>query len=105
VLVRPTSGRVGTFYIRAALREEGETIELYHTDPVEIPFGSQEYRVLPLELALELDELIIPRPGAYELIVYANYVSLHVPGERVPIPFPPIRLTVLPSDGSPGGVL
>jgi hypothetical protein len=80
-------GAVGTFYIRAVLREEGETIELYHTDPTEVPFGNQDYRVAPLELTLELDELIIPRPGAYELIVYANYVSLHMPSERVPIPF------------------
>lgn len=98
-------GAVGTFYIRAVLREEGEATELYHTGPAEVPFGGQEYRVVPLELTLELDELVIPRPGTYELLVYANYVSLHAPGDRVSIPFPPIRVTVLPSDGSPGGVV
>lgn len=99
-------GGVGTFYVHVALREHGEPAELYRTRrPFEVVFRGDEYRVIPLELAIDLDGLSFPRPGAYELLVRANYVDLHDPAGPVPIPFPPIRVTVLPADGSEGGVL
>lgn len=94
---------VGTFYIRAALRHEGVDANIYDTEPLELGFGPTP-RPLPYELDLELDELTFPRPGVYEMVIYANHVSLHDP-ELVPIPFPPLRVKVLPADGSPGGAL
>jgi hypothetical protein len=94
---------VGTFYIRAALRQEGVDANIYDTEPLELGFGPTP-RPLPYELDLELDELTFPRPGVYEMVLYANHVSLHDP-ELVPIPFPPLRVKVLPADGSPGGAL
>lgn len=93
----------GTFYIHAALRHEGGDAMIYDTAPLELRFGPTP-PPLPYEFDLELDELTFPRPGVYEVVLYANHVSLHDP-ELVPIPFPPLRVKVIPADGSPGGVL
>jgi len=68
-------------------------------------FDDDTYRIIPLELALDLTGLSFPRPGVYELVVHANYVNLHDPNARLPLTHPPIRVTVLPADGSGGGVL
>ena len=73
--------------------------------PFEVTFDADTYRVIPLELALELDGLTFPRPGMYELLVHANYINLHDPNERIPAAYPPIRVAVLPADGSEGGAL
>jgi len=94
----------GTFYIRVALRREGGIAELYESLPVEVVFGGDAGSTSPLELAIELDELVFPSPGIYEIVVYANHLCLHEPAQAVPIPFPPIRVILLPADGSPGGV-
>ena len=59
--------------------------------------------VTPLELAIKLHRLVFPEPDVYELLVYANAVNLHEPSDSVRIPFPPIRVAVLPPDGSVGG--
>ena len=97
---------VGTFYIGAVLRAEGETAEIYRTRmPYEAVFDDDTHRVIPLELVLDLDGLAFPRPGMYELLVRANYVNLHDPNDRIPIAYPPIRVTALPADGSEGGAL
>jgi hypothetical protein len=99
-------GGVGTFYIWAAMREEGEATEVYRTrNPYEGAFDDDTYRIIPLELALDLPGLSFPRPGAYELLVHANYVNLHDPKERLPVNYPPIRVTALAADGSEGGML
>lgn len=93
----------GTFYIRAAMRHEGGDADIYDTAPLELRFGPRPLPV-PYELALDLDELTFPRPGVYEFVLYSNHVSLHDP-ELLPIPFPRLRVKVIPADGSPGGVL
>ena len=68
-------------------------------------FGGREFRTSPLEVALELENLNFPRPGAYEIFVHANYLNLHMLDRQGLIAFPPVRVTVLSADGSPGGVL
>ena len=93
----------GTFYLRAVLRHESGSAEIYDTSPLELRFDTS-LGAVPYELAVELDELTFPRPGAYEIVIHANHVSLHDP-ELAPVPFPPIRVVVLPADGSVGGVL
>lgn len=99
-------GGVGTFYIWAAMREEGETTEVYKTPaPFEGVFDDDSYRIIPLELALNVPDLSFPRPGVYELLIHANYVNLHDPTAPLPHAHPPIRVRVLPADGSEGGVL
>jgi len=98
-------GGVGTFFISAVLREEGDVIELYRTPPSELAFDSDAYRVIPLELVIELSGLSFPRPGMYELVILANHVNLHDSSERLPLVFPPVRVTVLPPDGIEGGSL
>ncbi len=96
---------VGTFYIRCVLRPIGETVELYRLRPLEVPFDGVQNRIIPREVGVVLNGLAFPRPGAYELVVYANHVSLHDPDGRTPIPFPTVRVTVLGPDGSEGGIL
>lgn len=61
--------------------------------------------VFPLERTIALNRLVFPEPDVYELLVYANAVSLHEPTDHVPIPFPPIRVAVLPADGTAGGAV
>jgi hypothetical protein len=70
-----------------------------------VPFDGVTNRIIPLEIKLTLAGLAFPRPGAYELVVFANQVSLHEANGRTPIPFPPIRIVVLGPDGSEGGVV
>jgi hypothetical protein len=99
-------GGIGTFYIWTALREEGETIELYRTrTPFEGVTSDETYRIIPLELALELSGLSFPHPGVYELLVHANYVNLHDFNVRLPQTYPPIRVTALLSQGIEGGLV
>lgn len=96
---------LGTFYLRSVLREIGQTTELYRVPPMEILFDGVTNRVVPLEIKMTLMGLAFPRPGAYELLVFANQVSLHEANGRAPIPFPTVRITVLGPDGSEGGVV
>ncbi len=96
---------LGTFYLRSVLREIGQMTELYRVPPLEVRFDGVTNRVVPLEIKLTLMDLAFPRPGAYELLVFANQVSLHEANGRSPIPFPTVRITVLGQDGSEGGVL
>lgn len=98
-------GGSGTYYLRVALRPAGGSAEPYETPPVEVGFGDDPGRVKPLELAIDLDELVFRRPGVYEVVVYANHVCLNDPGPAAPAPFPPVRVVALPADGSEGGVL
>lgn len=96
---------LGTFHVRGVLRPFGEATELYRSPPVEIVFDGIEHRVVPLEFGLVLNGLSFPRPDAYELHLFANHVSLHGADGRNPIPFPPLRITVLPADDTDGGIL
>lgn len=99
-------GGVGTFYVWAALREEGEVIELYRSPrPFELVFTTDAHRFLPREVVLDLDGVRFPRPGVYEVIVRANHVNLHEPNDQTPLAFPPIRVVALSADGSEGGAL
>jgi hypothetical protein len=95
-------GGRGLYFFRVVLRIVGQirevTVAQFDED-----FDSAD-EVFPLERAIKLNRLVFPAPDVYELLVYANAVSLHEPTDRVPIPFPPIRVAVLPSDGTPGGV-
>lgn len=100
-------GGAGTFYVRTVVRRAGGLAELYRGDPLEVHLGDDPGRVAPVELGLDLDGLAFPKPDIYEVAVYANHVALNNPdaGPGVMIPFPPIRVAVLPTDGSDGGVL
>ena len=99
-------GGVGTFYVSGVLREQGEVVEVYRTPrPVELVFEGDAHRIVPLDLVIELNGLTFPKPGAYELLVYANYANLHDPTGHIPHAFPPVRVTVLRPDGSEGGAL
>lgn len=96
---------VGVFSLTVVMRAFGSGIDLYRSQPGRVTFDGVTHRIQPLEVVMELEEMSFPRPGAYELFVYANHVSLHDPDGRTPIPFPSIRITVLPADDSEGGVL
>ena len=95
-------GGRGLFFFRIVMRVVGQTREvtLAHFDD-ELDAADE---VFPLERAVKLNRLVFPEPDVYELLVYANAVNLHEPTDHVPIPFPPIRVAVLPADGTPGGV-
>lgn len=96
-------GGRGLYFFRVALRVVGETPEVTvaHFDD-ELAAADE---VFPLERAVPLHRLVFAKPDVYELLVHANLVNLHEPGDHVPVPFPPIRVAVLPSDGSPGGAI
>jgi hypothetical protein len=96
---------LGDFFLRVMLRRVGSAREEAAANTVEVEFDGSTNRIIPLELAVNLDRLAFPAVGVYELMVYANHACLHDPDGRVPIPFPPIRVTVLPSEGGRGGVL
>ena len=99
-------GGVGTFYIWVSLKEEGEVVEVYRSRaPFESSFDDDSYRIVPLELALDLSGVTFPRPGVYEILVHANYVNLHDPNARVPLSYPPIRVTALSGNGAEQGAL
>lgn len=89
---------VGAFNVRGVLRAFGSDTELYRSPPVQVVFSGTEHRVVPLEFGLRLNGLSFPRPDAYELHLFFNQVSIHEAGGRIPIPFPPVRVTVLPAD-------
>lgn len=96
-------GGRGLYFFRVVMRVVGETSEVTvaHFDD-ELDAADEVY---PLERAVALHRLVFPEPDVYELLVYANAVSLHEPTDRVPVPFPPIRVAVLPADGTAGGVV
>jgi hypothetical protein len=96
---------VGMFFVTAVVRPFGSSIDIYRSKAAEVTFDGLTNRIIPFEMGLELTGLTFPRPGLYELFVYANHASLHDPEGRMPIPFPPVRITVLPADDTEGGVL
>ena len=94
-------GGRGLYFFRVVLRIVGQAHEVtvaHFDDDLD---AAEE--VFPLERRIALHRLVFPRPDVYELLLYANAVNLHEPGDHVPIPFPPIRVAVLPADGSAGG--
>jgi hypothetical protein len=95
-------GGRGTHFIRVVMRVAGGLREVAAAPPVEEVFDGAD-DVFPLELAIELHRLVFPEPDVYELLVYVNHRNLHEPSDNILLPFPPIRVVVLPADGSPGG--
>jgi hypothetical protein len=95
-------GGRGTYFFRVLMRIVGGVREVAVAAPVEEVLD-RIYEVAPLELIIKLHRLVFPEPDVYELLVYANNVNLHEPSDQLEIPFPPIRVAVLPSDGSSGG--
>ncbi len=96
-------GGRGLYFFRVILRVIGETREVtiaYFDDELD---ATEE--VFPLERIVSLNRLVFPKPAQYELLVYANAVNLHETSDTVPIPFPPVTITVLPSDGTLGGAI
>jgi hypothetical protein len=96
---------VGKFFLRVMLRRVGSAREEAAANTAAVDFDGNTNRIIPLELAVKLERLAFPTVGMYEFLVYANQVCLHDPDSRVPIPFPPIRVTVLPPEEGRGGVL
>ncbi len=96
-------GGRGLYFFRVVLRMVGSAREvtIAHFDD-DLDAADE---VFPLERAITLNRLVFPEPDVYELLVYANAVSLHEPTDHVPIPFPPIRVAVLPADGTAGGAI
>jgi hypothetical protein len=94
-------GGRGGYFFKVVMRRVGDSAEVLvglfddQLDAVD--------EVYPLERDVPLNRLVFPEPDVYELLVYANAVNLHEPAETVPIPFPPIRVAVLPA--APGGDL
>lgn len=96
-------GGRGTHFIRVVMRVGGGLREIAAAPPIEVVFDGAE-DVFPLELAIELHRLVFPEPDVYELLVYVNHLNLHEPSNSVAIPFPPIKVAVLATDGSAGGI-
>jgi hypothetical protein len=96
-------GGRGLYFFRVVLRVVGDTREVAVAQFDEDLDAADE--VFPLERAIPLNRLVFPEPDVYDLLVYANAVNLHEPADRVPIPFPPIRVAVLPPDGTAGGAV
>ena len=96
---------LGAFNLKVVLCREKNEIELWRSDPEPVIFDGREYQIWPLELDVELAELVIPEPGDYEIWVYANHVNLHNPDRQPGWPFPPIRFKALGPDGTEGGVV
>jgi hypothetical protein len=96
-------GGRGLYFFRIVLRTVGESREVTvaHFDD-ELDAADE---VFPLERRIRLHRLVFPSPDVYELLVYANHVCLHEPNDHLPIPFPPIRVAVLPADGYTGGAM
>lgn len=88
---------VGTFHIRAELRNELGIVQ-YQSPPVEVVFAGTEYRVVPVEIVIHLDGLVFSGPGLYELHVLCNHQSFSDLRTPIPVPFPPLRVSVLPSE-------
>jgi hypothetical protein len=89
---------MGTFYLYTEVRNEGDTVQYRSRPPVEVVFDGTTHRAVPMEVVLTLEGLEVPGPGLYELLVVCNHVSLHDPRAGVTVPYPPLRLSVLPPD-------
>ena len=96
-------GGRGLYFFRVVLRVVGNAREVTvaHFDD-ELDAADE---VFPMERAISLHRLVFAEPAVYELLVYANAVSLHETTDHVPIPFPTIRVAVLPADGNEGGAI
>jgi hypothetical protein len=92
---------VGTFYVSAELHAENGAIAHKSRPPVEVVLDGTSHRAEPLELVLDLPGIVLGGHALYELRVFCNHASLHDPRGRVPVPFPPIRLSVLPPHPTP----
>jgi hypothetical protein len=91
------SDGVGTFYLSAELRNEAGTVQYQLRPPAEVTFPGTAHRSVPLEIVVGLNDLEFPNPGLYELHVKCNHLSLHDPRAGIPVPSPPIRVSVLPA--------
>jgi hypothetical protein len=96
-------GGRGLYFFRVVLRVVGQSREVTVAHFDEELDAAEE--VFPLERAVALHRLVFPKPDVYELLLYANAVSLHEPSDHVSIPFPTVRVAVLPSEGFAGGTV
>lgn len=94
---------LGQFNLSILLRPERVEHDLARFPPQEVPFDGVSNNLVPLEISLELVGLVIPKPGHYEMWVVANHQNLHDPAVSVGWPCPPMRFTVLESDGVASG--
>ncbi|MBP3958548.1 hypothetical protein J8F10_25140 [Gemmata sp. G18] len=96
-------GDLGLFFFRVVLRLVGgaREVTIAHFDD-DLDAADE---VFPLERTIALNRLVFPAPDVYELLVYANAANLHEPNDHIQIPFPPIRVAVLPADGTAGGAV
>lgn len=88
------SDGVGAFYVTTEVRSEGGSVVYRSKPPVEVVFPGTTHRAVPQEVVLDLHGLAFPGPGAYELLVFCNHTSLHDPNAEIPVPYPPVRVSV-----------
>lgn len=89
------SDGVGTFFVTADIRTEAGTAVFRTRPPVEAVFDGTTHRAIPMELVLDMSDIVLPGYGLYEVRVFCNHACLHDPRERIPVPYPTVRLTVL----------
>jgi hypothetical protein len=96
----------GECFVRAALKSFGQDHDLYRTPSVvRLEFPADADPVIPHDYSLILNGMAFPEPGAYDLVIYANHVALNDPFDANSCSTATIPITVLPADGSEGGVI
>ncbi|MGL4419330.1 MAG: hypothetical protein ACRCZF_01575 [Gemmataceae bacterium] len=96
----------GPFLLKISLCKQGTDANLYPNKALSVDFDGSKYQFMPLELKLDLRGLKIPKPGSYELRVWANHLDLHQTSYAAGWNEPPMFLEVLESVGTDsGGVL
>lgn len=93
---------VGAFEVSAELRDEGGEPR-YRSAATGVVFDGTANRAVPRDVVLRLDGMKFPGPGLYELHVRCGGASLHDPRQPIPVPYPPVRVSVLPADEPAGG--
>jgi hypothetical protein len=89
------SDGLGTFFLAAEIRTEGGTVVSQTKPRLEVVFDGTSHRAVPMELALDVHDISLRGYGLYEILVFCNHASLHDPRGRVPVPFPPIRVSAV----------